>query len=1020
MVETEACGECGALVSQVPLTRNSGKKIVKKHCSLCNVERHFHMSCAEALLPRHHAMNYTLEEWAEEKDDTFFCFFCRTKCFYCHQLHCFDDLGSKRVKCTNCNQRWCYTLDSCANDENPSFCCVCTGGNSENDSINFNEYTSQEHIHPKDNNSNAFWIDKGVVLPASVCHVGTVLSESNAKSTKFRGFIPKEYRDVITVHPVPRNRQEPAEPCKCTSNYDANVIKANDLGAEIAIDERNKKNSQLIQKKIKIKEETLEQCTFSNLKLYPCRSDSCLNYAMAQECPSTCHLGDYCGNQRLRKREWKPLLVFETSSKGLGVKSLSAIQNEGLIVEYTGIAVKETSINNGFSSDYLMDWYGTKRLDASIFGSVARYINHSCDPNACIKKWFVDNVLRIGVFAKRDIKEFEEITYDYKWTTTDPSKQIECNCGAATCKKYLYDVFTDGRDRQPCTFAKFVEGNENESPKYIIDSSKLPQSPKSTMKKYLEYSEKNENAVTINYSNHKEQWRKDAKDIYAKSIERFDLLGFKDRDYIELLCCSLTTQVAGCRGRKLRDTFRFLFDTHFIQLDEIGKKIKTSSEGNLYELDQSPSHLLWICSRECLGTSPPLSKENQVITKPESVTKLGRRIKKIMDPHHIVSPYNSILEMCDINHSTPTPVDVVNWLFSENKNEEVNKRLNLAFDSGTRNPVIEHLQHVADRYFNKKDHSDYNVAVLKLALKLAKTNPKNLVQNPPDNIMECGTVPYCYLTFLWSCCNKCLGSYWNQNQKDDCPLKLQLPSQPPSSQESIVPSTTVTVNNNDDASVTSDMSNYPHFLKNNNPYSIQFEYSSLDDNAALDLQLERDELIDNFDYKSRVPPTPNCKISRVFQYPELFNYKELYDMMNNYFGLSEVGEFASDFKSKEECEYAMKCRFTVLVPEKDNIFLINKMESTPLGCLYLPKISLCRLIHECFVEDNFNSRDGEIDDAIINFMVEMFNFYENYDPETDSQRLGCPKRFLWEPMMNSIAQTPTFLNLIIQVCAMMV
>jgi SET domain-containing protein len=53
-------------------------------------------------------------------------------------------------------------------------------------------------------------------------------------------------------------------------------------------------------------------------------------------------------------------------------------------------------------------------LDATVKGSDARYINHSCDANCATEKWLAGRETRIGIFAKRAIPAGEEITYDYQ------------------------------------------------------------------------------------------------------------------------------------------------------------------------------------------------------------------------------------------------------------------------------------------------------------------------------------------------------------------------------------------------------------------------------------------------------------------------------------------------------------------------------------------------------------------------------------------------------------------------------
>jgi SET domain-containing protein len=67
--------------------------------------------------------------------------------------------------------------------------------------------------------------------------------------------------------------------------------------------------------------------------------------------------------------------------------------------------------------------------DAAVGGNIARYINHSCTPNAYVH--IVGDVIRIR--AARTIRKGEEITYDY---STDGAKLIPCRCRPG-CKTRL-------------------------------------------------------------------------------------------------------------------------------------------------------------------------------------------------------------------------------------------------------------------------------------------------------------------------------------------------------------------------------------------------------------------------------------------------------------------------------------------------------------------------------------------------------------------------------------------------------
>lgn len=57
------------------------------------------------------------------------------------------------------------------------------------------------------------------------------------------------------------------------------------------------------------------------------------------------------------------------------------------------------------------------------------YSNHSCDANLGLRG-------EITFVATRDIRAGEELTHDW-CTSDDDSYSVECNCGAANCRKIL-------------------------------------------------------------------------------------------------------------------------------------------------------------------------------------------------------------------------------------------------------------------------------------------------------------------------------------------------------------------------------------------------------------------------------------------------------------------------------------------------------------------------------------------------------------------------------------------------------
>ena len=70
----------------------------------------------------------------------------------------------------------------------------------------------------------------------------------------------------------------------------------------------------------------------------------------------------------------------------------------------------------------------------------SRLFNHSCDPNAGIKKVS-------ELFALRNIMKGEEITFDYSVTVSPTEWEMRCQCGSRKCRGILGDVLTVPKDQ---------------------------------------------------------------------------------------------------------------------------------------------------------------------------------------------------------------------------------------------------------------------------------------------------------------------------------------------------------------------------------------------------------------------------------------------------------------------------------------------------------------------------------------------------------------------------------------------
>jgi SET domain-containing protein len=151
--------------------------------------------------------------------------------------------------------------------------------------------------------------------------------------------------------------------------------------------------------------------------------------------------------QKYREMKAVPLeqrLVAKRSHiHGWGLFTMIDIPKDGMVVEYMGEIVRQCVADkrekqyeiSGEGSCYMFRLDLQRIVDATMIGCMARFMNHCCQPNAYAKVISVDTEVgpdkKIMVFAARDIKAGDEITYDYKFPVEDGS--LRCTCGAPNC-----------------------------------------------------------------------------------------------------------------------------------------------------------------------------------------------------------------------------------------------------------------------------------------------------------------------------------------------------------------------------------------------------------------------------------------------------------------------------------------------------------------------------------------------------------------------------------------------------------
>lgn len=120
--------------------------------------------------------------------------------------------------------------------------------------------------------------------------------------------------------------------------------------------------------------------------------------------------------------------LFNTKKYGKGVFAIAPIRKGEVIAVFDGKIYEDDfeswteDLYNHTIQIAKATWQDSKGL--------ARYINHSCEPNCGIKKL-------TKVVAMRSIAQGEEITWDYEMTEKNLYWKMRCRCGHFSCRKII-------------------------------------------------------------------------------------------------------------------------------------------------------------------------------------------------------------------------------------------------------------------------------------------------------------------------------------------------------------------------------------------------------------------------------------------------------------------------------------------------------------------------------------------------------------------------------------------------------
>ena len=153
------------------------------------------------------------------------------------------------------------------------------------------------------------------------------------------------------------------------------------------------------------------------------------------------------------------IVARQSKIHGRGVFATAGIPAGEELIEYEGRKLTHAQANRIYAGGadsghtFLFTLDEKYLIDANIGGNIARWINHSCDPNcrAVIEVNSRGTPNRVLIESIRPIKRGEELTYDYGIVLDEPytkklKAEYKCLCGAKNCRGTM--LAPKGRSRK--------------------------------------------------------------------------------------------------------------------------------------------------------------------------------------------------------------------------------------------------------------------------------------------------------------------------------------------------------------------------------------------------------------------------------------------------------------------------------------------------------------------------------------------------------------------------------------------
>jgi len=204
----------------------------------------------------------------------------------------------------------------------------------------------------------------------------------------------------------------------------------------------------------------------------------CINKHMSTECEKgTCPCGVYCQNRNFQLHKDACVYPKPMGGKGFGLIAGEKVKRGQFIIQYIGEVVNLNSeegkdrlqMYSKSTCTYMMKLGSYEVIDPTFKGNMARFINHSCDPNCETQKWNVLGETCVGIFAIKDIEVGEELSFNYQFDVYS-TPFTRCLCGAANCKQYLglvpegytAEEWNEKVDNMPCEICHKNDQDDDE------------------------------------------------------------------------------------------------------------------------------------------------------------------------------------------------------------------------------------------------------------------------------------------------------------------------------------------------------------------------------------------------------------------------------------------------------------------------------------------------------------------------------------------------------------------------------